>query len=424
MKSLLKVKLYDFRKELPIEMSEISSIITEHINYTDTHSEKEIYASLNKMLEQHSYSNEVKSLLENIDTELSNEPLLYALKDLYYKLERKNDNFLYKPIMDCALEIINCKSEEERKIRILNDLRIYDWVEEVNNLLFNITENPQLRSNLTSTGGVIDDVYSVAVESEDGYLTYVDESWYLLNDKGVTETLLEYHIKDEATLKRLRLLEEAVKVASFTPETITFKIAEKFNLVINTKNKNIYLNDTVKEVETTLETLFNSPVVPFEAKSFYPVISETYTNLDKFANISAAKYVWNPTNNVFETVVFNFNGNFYQKRKDRSSSSFLKFDNALPLIENIKMELGADITFFFEEYLSAEIKNKLKLEDQVKVLNNKLEQIEESIYMLKEEQSIINENASIKNLYNTLLVKKHKISEELKETKAKLYKFK
>lgn len=421
MRSNLKVKLHDFRNTLPIEMNDVASIVSEHIDYTDTHSEKEILHSLQMLLEKYSFNSKVKGLLESIDTELSEEPLLYALKDIYYKLSRKQDKFLYEAVKNAVLECINSGDEEERKLKILNDLPLYEWVAEVNALLYNMTENPQMRANLTSVGGLVEDVYSILLESENGYLTYIDNAWYLLNEGGVSETLLEYHIKDTNTLRRLRLLEEACNIAKFDEHSITFEIAENLNLTLNTETKEIFINDNVKEIETTLETLFNSPVVPFECKSFYPVINETYTNLDKFANITAAKYVWNPINKAFESIIFNFGGKFYQKRKDKSSSSFLQFDKALPLIENLKRELGADVTFFFEENLEDEVKAKLQLENQVKSLSEKLEKIEESIFMIKEEKELLEEDKSIENLYNTLLVKKHKLSEQIKETKNKLF---
>lgn len=423
MKSLLKVKLYEFRNNLPIEMSDVTSIVTEHINYTDTYSEKEIYSSLENLLEIHKYSKDVKTFLESVDTELSNTPLLYALKDVYYKLSRKQDKFLYEPVMTVIEQCINAPTEEQRKSLILNDLIIYDWIEEVKSLVYNITENPQLRSNLTSTGGIVEDVYSVVINSENGYLTYIDENWYLLNSDGISQTLLEYHITDTVTLKRLRLLEETVKIASFDKDTITYKIAENFNIVLNTKSKELFINNNSKEIETTLETLFQSPVVPFECKSYYPVINEAYTNLDKFANISVAKYIWNPVNKAFESIVFNFEGNFYQVRKNASGKSFLKYDNVMPLIENIKQELGADITFFFESVLSDELKRKINLDNQVKKLTESLEKIEESILLIKEEKELLAEDESVKKLYNSLLIKKHKTSEEIKKVKTELYSF-
>lgn len=421
MKSLLKVKLYEFRNSLPVEMEEITSIVSEHINYTDTYSEKEIYASLDNMLEVHKYSNEIKSFLESVDTELSQSPLLYALKDTYYKLARKQDRFLYEPVMNVVMECITATTEEDRKIKIIQDLSIYEWVEEVNSLVYNITENPQMRANLTSVGGIVEDIYSVVIESENGYLTYIDENWYLLNTDGISQTLLEYHINDTVTLRRLRLLEETVKIAKFNEDTITFKIAENFNIVLNTKNKQLFINNNAKEVETTLETLFQSPVVPFECKSYYPVINEAYTNLDKFANVSVAKYIWNPVNKAFESIVFNFDNKFYQVRKSQSGKSFLKYENAIPLIENIKQELGADVTFFFEASLSIELKQKLNLETQVKKLSESLVKIEESILLIKEEKEILSEDVAIKKLYNSLLVKKHKTSEEIKSLKNEIF---
>jgi hypothetical protein len=51
----------------------------------------------------------------------------------------------------------------------------------------------------------------------------------------------------------------------------------------------IFINDDELNAETTLESLFSSPIVPIVNKNFYPVLLETSKNLDKFVELDVVK---------------------------------------------------------------------------------------------------------------------------------------
>lgn len=411
----LKLKLFEFRKELNEDQTDIVNVISEHINICDEYSEKELLSNLNRTLESYTYFDNVKQLLESIDTELSKSPLLYDLKDLYAKIKRKGDSFLYESVLVTISECITETNDINRKIKILNDLATYEWISEVKQFLAALADTPQEKHNYESDAAKIEDVYSIVLQLKEGYLTYIAETWFIMNDDGVMSTLLESHVKDENQLKKLRMLEQAINYATFEDNKITFKIAEELTVTFDTNTKQIYLNGDTAEGDTTLESLFNSPVVPYAGKGFYPVLNETFINLDKFMKIDTVKRVYNIIKPTYECYVFNYNNKLAQYRIDkRVGSSYYTYENAMPLIENVLHELGADLTYFFEDLLNEEQKKINNLKNEEKVLLEKLEDVEDAILQIKEEKELLSENKVLENLYNTLLSNKHKISEQLK----------
>jgi len=419
MKSL-KLKLFEYRKGLNIEQTDVAQIVSEHIDLCDSYSEKEVFGALSRSLDKYKYFESVNPFLSEIDEELSVNSLYYNLKDLYAKIARKENQFLYESALHSLIECINQPTDEDRKIKILNDLKLYEWIYEVKMFLAEVASTPQLKQNFLSKGGKIDDVFSIVLQLKEGYLTHVADKWFLMNDEGVFSTLLENHFNDDIELRKLRLLEEAIQKAEFSDEKITFRIAEELVVSFDVKSKQIYLNESENDKGTTLETLFNSPIVPFMGKAFYPILNETFNNLDKFMKIDTVKHIYNIANSAFECFVFNYKGKISQYRIDhRSGSSFYTYENAMPLIENVMHELGADLTFFYEDLLSEELKTKVNLENQEKQLIEKLTDIENAIINIKNESQILKENKQIQTVYNSLLSKKHKISEELKIVKNK-----
>ncbi len=420
MKSL-KLKLYEYRQGLTIEHADVASIVTEHIALCDQYSEKEILKNLNTTLETFRFVESVSTFLDDIDQELSKESLLYNLKDLYAKIKRKGDSFLYETALNSLVDCINQGNDEDRKIKILNDLKMYEWIPEVKMFLYEMASLPQDKNNFLSKGGKIDDVFSIVLQIQEGYLSYISNQWFLMNNEGINSTLLENHIKDDVQLKKLRFLEQAVNYAEFTDEKIIFTISEELKVTFNVADKKIYLNESETDKGTTLETLFNSPIIPFLGHAFYPILNETYNNLDKFMKVDTVKRVYNVMNPAFECFVFNYNGKISQYRIDkRMGNSYYTYENAMPLIENVMHELGADLTFFYESLLSEELKAKVDIEKQEKQVLEKLTDIENAILKIKNEGSeILKENKVLDNLYNTLLSNKHKLSEELKTIKNK-----
>lgn len=420
MKSL-KLKLFEYRQGLNIEQSDIVSIVSEHINLCDQYSEKEIFGSLSGLLDKYKFFESVTPFLNEIDEELSNDSLLYSLKDLYAKIARKENKFLYDTALTALVECINQNNDDDRKIKILDSLSMYEWIPEVKLFLYETASTPQTKQNFLSKGGKIDDVFSIVLQMKEGYLTYVAKNWFLMNNEGINITLLENHISDDIQLKKLRMLEQAIELADISEDKIVFNIAEELKVTFNLENKQIYLNESETDKGTTLETLFNSPVVPFLGKAFYPVLNETFNNLDKFMKIDTVKHIYNIANSAFECYVFNFENKISQYRIDKHSGvSYYTYDNAMPLIESVMHELGADLTFFYEEQLSEELKAKINIEKEEKVLVEKLEDIENAIITIKNEGTeLVKENKSIESLYNSLLSKRHKVSEELKSIKNK-----
>ena len=420
----LKLKLFEFRKELNEEQLDIANIISEHMNICENYSEKEMLSNLNRTLESYTYYDNVKSLLESIDAELSENPLLYDLKDLYAKIKRKGDTFLYENVLNDIMHIITETNDVNRKMKIVNGLADYEWIPEVKQFLHTFSSTPQEKHNYSSDASRIDDVYSIVLQLKEGYLTYIAETWFLMNDDGVASTLLEKHVKDDVQLKKLRLLEQAINSAEFEDNTITFRIAEELTISFDTDKKEIYLNDDVAEAESTLESLFNSPLIPYAGKGYYPILNETYLNLDKFMKIDTVKRVSNLIKPTYEAYVFNYNNKLAQFIIDkRVGSSIATYEKAMPLIESILHELGADLTFFFEEMLTEEQKELSNITNKEKVLVEKLNNIEEAIFKLKDEKELIEESKTLTSLYNNLLSNKHKVAEELKvlkNNKAKL----
>lgn len=410
MKSL-KLQLFEFRKELTVEQTEILHTISEHIDLCNDYSEKEITNSLHKCLESYGFYDNVKSLLDVLDKEMNEKSLYYTLKDLYAKVARKDNRFLYEQALDSILRCINQSNDEDRKIKVVETLSMYEWIPEINMFLFEMASTPQEKMNLSSKGGKVEDVYSIALQILDGYLVRVHDAWFLLSDTGIKSTLLETHIKNDVELKKLRLLEQALTLATFKGNAIKFKLNETTELAINSESGKIYLDGNECEAATTLETLFNSPVIPFEMKALYPILVETINNRKKFIILDSVKKAFNITNMAFECYLFNYKNNIYQYRVDKfNGNSTVSFTNAQSVIENVVHELGVDVTFFFENMLSEELKAKNELEKREMKIQEGLNNLEKAILILKESQ----ETGAV---YNSLLARRHKLSEELKSVK-------
>ncbi len=410
MKSL-KLHLFEFRKNLTVEQTEILNIVTEHINLCNEYSEKEITNSLTKCLESVTFYDNVKTLLGELDKEMNEKSLYYTLKDLYARVARKDNRYLYEQALDTILNCLNQNTDEDRKIKVVENLGMYEWIPEIQMFLFEMASTPQEKMNLSSKGGKVEDVHSIAIQIVEGYLVRVHDAWFLLSDTGIQSTLLENHIKNDVELKKLRLLEQTLTLATFKGNAIKFKINENTELAINTETGKIYLDGNECEAATTLETLFNSPVIPFEMKALYPILVETINNRKKFIILDSVKKAYNITNLAFECYLFNHKNNIYQYRVDKfNGNSTVSFTNAQSVIENVVHELGVDVTFFYENMLSEELKAKNELEKREMKIQEGLNNLENAILILKE-------NKETGAVYNSLLGRRHKLSEELKSVK-------
>ena len=68
----LKLELYNFKKSLTFDQSDVAYVIEGHMNSMNDYSEKQIVLSLNEKLKSFTYDKEVKSLLENLNDDLNN----------------------------------------------------------------------------------------------------------------------------------------------------------------------------------------------------------------------------------------------------------------------------------------------------------------------------------------------------------------
>ena len=128
--------------------------------------------------------------------------------------------------------------------------------------------------------------------------------------------------------------------------------------------------------ETTLESLFSSPVIPIVNKNFYPLLVEVSKNIDSFVELDVVKKISNLINPTLEVFAFNYKNNIFIYRCDeRYGNSFFKYDSALELVNEVRNEMNYDLTYFYENKLSKELISKKKLEDKEREITLKLEDV-------------------------------------------------
>jgi hypothetical protein len=399
----LKLELFNFKKNLSLEQDEISVIIEGHMNACNEASEKSIILSLNERLKTFTYDKDIKTLLESLNDDMKNYELLYELKNLYNVLNTKNQGELYRQPINVLLQTINLETDQDRMSKVLNELSVYDWVPEIKLFVHNLTKSPEQKSNLLS-GGKGESIYTIVESVEDGHITLVKDSWFILTDNSIEKTLLENHIKDAEDLKSMRMLETAMKYASINDDRINFRISEYLTLGLSVSKKGkIFINEDEMNNETTLESLFNSPIIPIVNKNFYPILLETSKNLDKFVELDVVKRVNNLINPYLECFAFNYkNATFLYRCDERYGNSFFAYESASELVNEVRNELNYDLTYFYENKLSKELVVKRKLEDKEREITLKLEDVKFNIDKLKGTIKMIGEsevlNTALKNL--------------------------
>jgi hypothetical protein len=365
----------------------------------------------------------VKSLLESLNDDMSNYELLYELKNLYNVLNTKNQGEIYRQPINVLLQTINLENDQDRMSKVLNELAIYDWVPEIKLFVHNLTTTPEKRSNLLS-GGKGESVYSLVESVEDGHIALIRDSWFLLTENSIEKTLVETHVKDEEELRSLRTLETAMKYATISEDRVNFRISEYLTLGLSVAKKGgIFINDDELNEDTTLESLFSSPIVPIVNKNFYPVLLEVSQNLDKFVELDVVKRIGNLINPCLECYAFNYKNNTYLYRCDeRYGNSFFKYESALELVNEVRNELNYDLTYFYENKLSKELVVKRKLEDKEREITLKLEDVNFNIEKIKGSIQLIGESEVLTTALKNLEKRSNSLSSELDGVKEIQYK--
>lgn len=415
----LKLELFNFKNSLTIEQLDVSRVVQTCLENYDYISEKEILEGLKNDLSNYTYFKEVKQLFENIEEEIESKPLVYEMKDLYKKVERKNLGMLYRQPLVTLLEIINRVDDDARMEGILNELTIYDWVPEIKHFLMKMTQSPIERQNLRNAGKA-SKVYTIVEKCEEGHLTFNMDKWFLIGESEIKQVFVDDYIKDNDKIRDIRLLEKVMNLSEIKDNKLLFPIDENLELGISIDKKEIYLNGEKLDKETTLETLFNSPIIPMLRRDYYPVIESAINNLDKFMELDIVLRVTNLLNPFNESLVYNYKDKIYVYSKDaRTGSRFYAYENANELIHDIQQEYQCDLSSFFEKKLSTEVKALRTLEDREQQINIKLQDVKESIDMLKDNEELIKENKELEETFNNLLAYKHNLTIELNDIKDK-----
>ena len=418
----LKLELFNFKKNLTLDQEEVSGIVEGHMNACNNLSEKSIVLSLNERLKPYTYDKSVKALLEDLNDDMKNYELLYELKSLYNVLNSKNQGELYRQPLNVVLQTINLETDQDRMSKILNELAIYDWVPEVKLFVHNLTKSPEKRTNLLS-GGKGESTFTIVEQVEDGHVALVKDSWFLLTENTIEKTLLENNVKDEETLKSLRMLETAMKYAQVSEDRVNFRISEYLTIGLSVgKKNNLFINDDEMNNETTLESLFSSPIIPIVNKNFYPILLEVSKNLDKFVELDVVKRVNNLINPYLEIFAFNYKNNTFLYRCDeRYGNSFFKYESALELVNEVRNELNYDLTYFYENRLDKELIVKRKLEDKEREITLKLEDVNFNISKVKGSIQMIGESEVLTTALKNLEKRKDNLDTELQATKELQY---
>lgn len=418
----LKLELFNFKKNLSYEQAEVSYIIESHANACSVASEKEIILSLNEKLKTYTYDADVKGLLESLNDDMQKFELLYELKNLYNVLNSKNQGEIYRQPINVLLQTIDLDNDQDRLSKVLNELSVYDWVPEIKLFVHNITKSPEKKTNLLS-GGRSESVYTIVERVEEGFLCLVKDSWFLLSENNIEKTLLETHVADEDKLKVLRNLQTSMNYATVGEDRINFRISENLTIGLSVAKKGVlYINDDEMK-ETTLESLFSSPIIPIVNKNFYPFLVETANNTDKFVELDVVKRVNNLINPYLEVFAFNYKNATYLYRCDeRYGNSFYKYESALELVNEVKNELNFDLTFFYENKLDSEMITKRKLEDKEREITIKLEDLEFNISKLETSIKYIGESEVLTTAMDNLSSRKKVLEEELQAVKELQYK--
>jgi hypothetical protein len=115
-----------------------------------------------------------------------------------------------------------------------------------------------------------------------------------------------------------------MKFSSITENRINFRISEYMTIGLSVgKKTGIFINDDELNAETTLESLFSSPIVPIK-KKLLSCSLETSKNLDKFVELDVVKRVNNLVNPYLELFAFNYKKhNFVYRVDERYGNSFI-----------------------------------------------------------------------------------------------------
>jgi hypothetical protein len=421
----LKMELFNFKQNLVFEQAEISTIVESFLLNFDDFSEKEIQKGLKERLMPYTYDTDVKSLLETVDQELNAFNLIYELKDLYKRVSRSNMGELYRHPLNIILEIIQLPDDSTRMESILHELKLYDWVPDIKKFVWNLTKNPLDVQNMSNSGKG-EKVFTLVEKVDNGYMAFITDRWFLIDDKGIKQVLVEDYVKDIDRVRELRILEQALTIGEIVKDRFVIKVDENIVLGISTKNdKSLYVNEEKLDPETTLESIFASPIIPYLKKDYFLMTNAIKENISNLIELDIALKVHNILQPALECYVFNYKENMYLYSKDlRTGSAFYAYESVAELINDIRKDLDFDVTYFFENKLSTELKKIKSLEDKEKVIESQILDNTNAIDELKYEKALLESDNNFKLLFDNLLRNREGLYQELNKVKDEKTQFK
>lgn len=411
--SILKHKLFELNKGLTEDQQDIAIIVNEHMVATNHYSDLEVNDSLQKKLNDYKFYENIGTFLSDVENTINSDKIVYQLRDLYKKLERQDNGNMYQYTLNTIMEIANEGNEQTRMGRIINELSIHDWIPEIKNFLYNLSNKPANKTIVTSGGGTCENVYGLAITVDEGILSYVKDRWFLLTENEISVALLENYIKDEVKLKQMRMLQEAVTRGAISESRIDFQLDESLTLGISLdKPGTLFINNEEADKEMTLENLFSSAIIPYLNKSYYNVVNECANNIDLFVELDVITKISNIAKAHLEYYCFNYGNSVYALRVDKKyNTSLYKYESAAALVNEVKKEVGYDLTHFYENKISSEMKNLKSLEEREMKIKEAINNVSLAIDEIKNSNLT---DLELKTLENQLLVKKHKLHEQRK----------
>jgi hypothetical protein len=412
----LKIKLFNFRKELDLEENEIYELVSAHLQIADVHSNLTIVRSINETLKTYTYNEKVRELLENLSQMIETDPVYYNLEDICKVLETR-DSILHKPIIDDIRKIMDIKESVERKSAILAILPEYNWITEVQNFLNYYSQKPLITSkNVSDPGSRIEEIFGYVEKVEGGSIFFTEGQWFFIKENSIELGDPINHFEDPNKLNQIFRLQEAARIGTVEEGRITFNILENFNLTLD-KHAGMLLNGEVADTETTLESVYQSGLIPIVNAGLLSIIKEASANMKKFMNIDIARKVYNIGNPLSEAIIFNYNEKMYVFFRNESFGNDLYVqDSAVDLYDEMKGKFGADVYEFLQDKFPVEIQEKKKLEKEEIFLTEQVSEIDENISRLEETQ-MLGENPDLATAHKALLDKRSEVLQKLQDVK-------
>ncbi len=422
--------LHDYRKSLSLEQEEIDMQVTYHMGLLHTDetgnqkSQKNVVRSLTEKLTPFTFDASVKNLLETLNAFIENDQLFYDLEDLYRTLESSNQGMVYRHVMNIVLDIISEGNVRNQQIKILNELALHDWIPSVKNFIFKYTTNPRDRQNINSKGGKAEPVYTLVErlndENNNGFLAFVGDKWFLINEKAIEPKTPSDCMTDVNKLRSLNYLQKALQISHVKDGKMIFDLDEALTLSVSISNGDIFLNDEKTDKLATLESVFDSALIPYIRKDLYPVVAETVKHIKKIVDLDIVQKVTNITNPCLECYAFNYKDKMYLYSIDsRYGNHFYEYDSATMLCNEMNNQLGYDLSEFLKNKFSKEIRDKKDLEGKEKFVSDKLEDVNENLSALKD-SGLLEINEQIKTAFDVLTAEKESLEKDLFEIKSKL----